>query len=162
MIPLLLLLAVGVGQQPCSSGAPPKNDPNCIPAEQYIEQHAQPAPLKCGKYEHVDTTLAELCGAMSPAFRKKQQACNPSPHPICAPTMHPLKESEYQEMAQHIRDLERNLKAVVCGNMNYQGILSLDSGKTTTDCATLKPDMRRCKDLRNGLCFVENQPSPER
>lgn len=142
MIPFLLLLAVGVGQQPSKTLCTFEPNPICVESPS-----AQPAPLKCEKYKHLENVCSTSTGTCSDK---------------CVDDLHPLKESEYQEMAQHIRDLERNLKAVVCGNMNYQGILSLDSGKTTTDCATLKPDMRRCKDLGNGLCFVENQPSPER
>jgi hypothetical protein len=78
--------------------------------------------------------------------------------PYCAPDLHVVTEKEWQESQEHSRALERAYKQLVCGLMDYKGTLSIDEGKTTTQCASLKPpDMSKCKDLGHGMCFLSDK-----
>ena len=62
---------------------------NGITAEKGIQQPApQVAPLKCGKYEHVESVYSQLTG-----FKLRD---------TCAPDMHTLTEKEWQDLMQRI------------------------------------------------------------
>lgn len=82
---------------------------NKTEACRYVASHpAQPAPLKCGKYEHVDDTLRKLCLALEPETRNKLPHCNPLPKDVvCVPDVHVVTEKEWQELMDRLDALRR-------------------------------------------------------
>jgi hypothetical protein len=107
---VLLLASVCAGQQVCDV----KHMENCAAGGvcgkdmQYIATDggyacvsksviSQPKPLKCGKYEHIET----------------EQSFGSFGHSVCAPIMHEVTEKEWQELMQRIDALrEWNLSIV--------------------------------------------------
>src|SRR5690349_2722945 len=124
MIPFLLLLAVGVGQQPSNvtincphEGPCTTNPPLTFPAQTapigksasvaLLGPKIQPPDKPCDhKYEYEGMTMPD-----KPGFAGKV---------LCAPIMHPLKESEYQEIMERLRLVDLALRETICSNMNWK------------------------------------------
>ena len=85
----------------------------------YASPKPQPAPLKCGKWEHIDDSLTHLCGAVDQAERKKYLACSDYPKSVCLPIMHKVTEKEFQlqmEMNESLRRELRDLRLALAAN----------------------------------------------
>lgn len=72
----------------------------------------KPAPLKCGKYEHVEHWPDGQCG---PEWCDKDgnvcfANCPPPPPDRCVPDLHTVTEKEWQELMKRMNDLEERLK----------------------------------------------------
>ena len=91
-----------VKQQPCTGGGKGHtNPPDCIPAEKYFKgKIPEPAPLKCGKYQHVQTWKAD-CDVF------QAQGCLKVDTPYCADDMHSVTEREWQEIMARLKKLEK-------------------------------------------------------
>ena len=153
MIPLLLLLVVGVGQDPgamqkvCPKGQISTLD-GCKTNVKYFgcgvngtcgttEQTAQPAPLKYGKYEHWEDRRVER--GKDPMVIIHDAGCWPD--------MHPLKESEYQEIMERLKWID-HIRAEQCPSLSWI------NGKCLPYCDEIPGS--------TGSCAHRNKPSPER
>ena len=99
---ILLLLSAGVcvGQQPtctvnASSADPNSNSVKCEP---------QPAPLKCGKYEHPEATDCNTCDPKIHICTLMNYINVPA---HCAPDLHTVTEREWQELMERLKKLEK-------------------------------------------------------
>ena len=88
----IVLMGVGVGWGQQTSGCFVGADGKCA--------HDQPAPLKCGKWQHVVHWPA-TCDALH------VQGCLPAPIDVCANDMHSVTEKEYQSLLQRLAVLEK-------------------------------------------------------
>lgn len=116
---LLLLSTAAMGQQPCAGGAPPKNAPDCIPAERWVQQYAPIVPgvqqvqagakaLACEKYQHF---VADECHGVDGMW-----ACPTDPNAgHCAPDMHAVSEKDWQELMARLKKLEDPCKSTLDG-----------------------------------------------
>jgi len=148
MITILLLLAA-MGQMPCSKtpddncGSQPCNWPTSATVEivaigdlhckdnQHIEGDGKskegnhcvddPPRMQCPKYEHFDRSIADLCGAMEPAFRKKQAVCNTYPREGCVPDLHWVTEKDWQELQERLKKLEDPCSKIPTGSCTLSG-----------------------------------------
>lgn len=101
---MLLFATVGLwGQAPCSGGGEGhKNPPDCMSAEQYIKQFAQPKPLKCGKWEHVEWQIrAKVIGI--PGGDSFEHVPGSE---YCAPDMQLVTVKDWQELIARVKKLE--------------------------------------------------------
>ena len=80
-----------------------------------------PPRMQCPKYEHFDRSIADLCGAMEPAFRKKQAVCNTYPREGCVPDLHWVTEKEWQELQERLKKLEDPCSKIPTGSCTLSG-----------------------------------------
>jgi hypothetical protein len=117
-----LAMWIGVQQKLCVGGAPPKNDPDCIPAQKAIDEvyrdldtalaklDRTPLPLKCEKYQHV----YHWPGSCGPANCNEQSmtctaVCTPPPADKCVDDMHEVTEREWQELMKRLNWLHEEV-----------------------------------------------------
>lgn len=61
---------------------------------------------QCGPYQHLDSTVADVCGVMEPSNRKKEPVCNTYPQSVCIDDAHVVTEKEWQELMMRLEKLE--------------------------------------------------------
>ena len=149
LLSILLLLSAGgcVGQQPCSDCKLPSWVPESK-VTAVIVPDPQPAPLKCGKYEHVVHELAHCENTCSPDSWICNSSCKAIPErSYCAPDLHTVTEREWQELLERLKALDKYARESICRNLDYTGSITTDGGKTTINCA----DMAGSKEGKNNV-----------
>lgn len=77
------------------------------------------APLKCGKYQHVENPIENMCARLSPKDQNQNFLCTaPANHvvDVCADDMHSVSEREWQELMARLKALEKLTAAHEAGH----------------------------------------------
>lgn len=125
---IVLLLAMGMGawgqqQSTCSAGHETWTEAGgwCHANPKERIPVAKPAPLKCGKWQHVASDSYEIVPRLKGSGYINREVVT------CADDIHPLTEREWQELMARLRKLEHPAMT-----------LTVD-GSTADDC-TVPPD----------------------